>query len=139
MTVKMLSRQEFLTGYIFFALTAILAIVVYDLIMKLMHDKPHFMHHTTLMKHHGENYNQGLLPGASIKCENDPVVGAVYQYNRDHRYWYANPPVASSCNPNWSANIQTVDCSNIHQGADQLTPCAPPGPSGITLITQPPR
>jgi len=80
-----------------------------------------------------------LQNGASIYCTQDkgtPQEGAVYQYNNGTRYWYNNIPVASSCNPNWSSNIQTVNCAKISEGPVQTSPCNPPAPpGGVTLIT----
>jgi hypothetical protein len=56
-----------------------------------------------------------LAEGLSYNCSSDPskvyrAVGGILQ-------WYPTSDIANSWNPNWSSNIQTIDCSQVTIGA----------------------
>ena len=61
--------------------------------------------------------------GTPIQCTaNDVGSGvnaAVYRYvGGTELRWYPNPPIASSWDPDWGANIKKIDCKGLTKGDD---------------------
>lgn len=57
-----------------------------------------------------------LSEGATIQCYQDKGYGQKYRYANNQYRLYPDADVAKTWNPDWTKNIQTVDCSSLQQG-----------------------
>jgi hypothetical protein len=55
------------------------------------------------------------VEGLSYNCSSD--TSKVYRAVGGILQWYPSADIANSWNPNWSSNIQTIDCSQVTIGA----------------------
>lgn len=78
-----------------------------------------------------------LSNGSPIRCETDPLndgvssasTPAIYQYRDGVKYWLSSRDTQNTCNPNWSSNLRTVNCTAMKSGPRILGTC-PPVPAG---------
>jgi hypothetical protein len=62
-----------------------------------------------------------MKEGTPIKCHQDPMVGAIYQYTQGQRRHYQNPTIATSYDTNWGS-AQPVNCRFIPMGPPYTSP-----------------
>lgn len=62
-----------------------------------------------------------IKDGISIRCQSDPLQGAIYQYTQGQRRHYLNPTIATSYDDEWGA-ARTVNCRFIPFGPPHTSP-----------------